>query len=51
MNSRQNLYDQEVDILWYGGLNDCHNNGMEFSYFAAYLDAINHECDNWQSAH
>jgi hypothetical protein len=51
MNSRQNLYDQEVDILWYSGLNDCHNDGMEFSYFAAYLDAINHECDAWQSAH
>jgi len=24
---------------------------MEFSYFAAYLDAITSECDSWQSAH
>ena len=51
MNSKQNLYDQEVDILWYGGVNDCHNNDMQFSYFAAYLEAINNECDSWQSAH
>jgi hypothetical protein len=24
---------------------------MSFSYFAAYLEAINNECDDWQSAH
>ena len=51
MNSKQNLYDQEVDVLWYGGVNDCHEYDMQFSYFAAYLEAINNECDDWQSAH
>ncbi len=51
MNFEQNLHDREVDFLWYGGINDVHNNRMSFHYFAAYLDAINHECDDWQSAH
>ena len=51
MNFDQNLRDREVDFLWYGGINDVHNNGMSFYYFATYLDAINHECDDWQSAH
>jgi len=51
LTSKQELYDQEVDVLWYGGVNDCHNNDMSFHYFAAYLDAINNECDDWQSAH
>ena len=51
LNSKQELYDQEVDVLWYGGVNDCHKYDMQFSYFAAYLEAINNECDSWQSAH
>ena len=51
MNFDQNLRDKEVDFLWYGGINDCQYIGMEFSYFALYLDAINNECDSWQSAH
>ena len=51
MNSKQELYDKEVDVLWYGGVNDCHDWGMSFCYFAAYLEAINNECDSWQSAH
>ena len=51
MNFDQNLRDREMDVLWYGGVNDCHNNDMEFSYFALYLDAIYHEVDDWQSAH
>ena len=51
MNFDQNLRDREIDVLWYGGVNDCHNIGMEFSYFALYLDAIYHEVDDWQSAH
>jgi len=51
MTSKQELYDKEVDVLWYGGVNDCHNIDMSFSYFAAYLEAINNECDDWQSAH
>ena len=51
IDPKQELYDQEVDVLWYGGVNDCHNIGIPFQYFAAYLEAINHECDDWQSAH
>ena len=51
LNSKQELYDKEVDVLWYGGVNDCHEYDMQFSYFAAYLEAINNECDDWQSAH
>ena len=51
MNSKQELYDQEVDILWYSGINDCQKYDLPFDYFAAYLEAINHECDDWQSAH
>ena len=51
LNFDQNLRDREIDVLWYGGVNDCHNNDMEFSYLALYLDAIYHEVDGWQSAH
>ena len=51
MNFDQNLRDKEVDFLWYGGVNDCHNNDMDFNYLAMYLDAIYHEVDDWQSAH
>ena len=51
MMSKQDLFDQEVDVLWYGGVNDCHEYDMGFDYFAMYLDAINSECDDWQSAH
>ena len=51
MNSKQELYDQEVDVLWYGGLNDCHEYDMDFLYFSLYLDAIYNEVDSWQSAH
>ena len=51
MNSKQQMMDETVDVMWYGGVNDCHNNDMEFSYFAVYLEAINNECDDWQSAH
>ena len=51
MNSKQELFDQEIDVLWYSGVNDCHEYDMGFDYFAMYLDAINSECDDWQSAH
>ena len=51
MNSDQTLRDKEVDVLWYGGVNDCHEYDMEFLYLSLYLDAIYNECDSWQSAH
>jgi hypothetical protein len=51
MNSKQELYDKEVDVLWYGGINDVHECRLAFYIFAEYLDAINYCCDSWQSAH
>ena len=51
MNFDQNLRDREIDVLWYGGVNDCYKNDLKFDTLALYLDAIYHEVNDWQSAH
>ena len=51
MNSKQQMMDETVDVMWYSGLNDCYENNMWFDMIANYLEAINNECDDWQSAH
>ena len=51
MNFEQQMMDETVDVMWYSGLNDCYENNMWFYMIADYLEGINNECDDWQSAH
>ena len=51
LNYKLKSMDKNVDVMWYGGINDVHENRLAFFIFAEYLDAINCWCDGWQSAH
>ena len=37
--------------FWYDSLNDCYSNSMQIDMVLTYIEAVNDECDSWQSAH